>query len=192
MSGAPALPAVAERINAEHDQAHQAARSAIERAIECGRLLIEAKASVGHGDWLPWIEANLSFGPRQARNYMRIARQSAELEEANRQRDSDLTMREAVALLADNRQGDRDLAKAAVLEAEGNQLRAELDALEQRLDRAETVPECETVRDLAHDLMCRATDHRLRAGRELRRLVRWLRQRGHEVPAEIAAVDATS
>jgi Protein of unknown function (DUF3102) len=69
-SGSAALVA---RINAAHDQAHQSARTAIEYAAECGRLLIEAKTKVGHGGWLPWIEANLSFGARQAQRYIRLA-----------------------------------------------------------------------------------------------------------------------
>jgi hypothetical protein len=60
------LPSLAAQINATHDKAHAAVRSALEHAAECGRLLLEAKASVSHGGWLPWIEANLSFGPRQA------------------------------------------------------------------------------------------------------------------------------
>jgi hypothetical protein len=36
-------------------------------------LLIEAKAKVEHGDWLPWVEANLDFGERQAEKYARLA-----------------------------------------------------------------------------------------------------------------------
>jgi hypothetical protein len=65
--------ALVPRINAAHDQAHQSARTAIEHAVECGRLLLEAKAKVAHGQWLPWIEANLSFGVRQAQKYIRLA-----------------------------------------------------------------------------------------------------------------------
>jgi Protein of unknown function (DUF3987)/Protein of unknown function (DUF3102) len=66
-AGALTLPDLAARIESEHQAAHRAARTAIEHALECGQLLLEAKASVGHGGWLPWIEANLSFGERQAR-----------------------------------------------------------------------------------------------------------------------------
>ena len=45
----------------------------LKHAIECGRLLIEAKATLPHGAWLPWLEANVSFGARQAQKYMRLA-----------------------------------------------------------------------------------------------------------------------
>jgi len=53
---------LAGKIEAEHQAAIGAARSAMEHAIRCGQLLLEAKASIGHGGWLPWVEANLSSG----------------------------------------------------------------------------------------------------------------------------------
>ena len=46
----------------------------VECAAECGRLLLEAKKIMTHGSWLPWIEANLEFGERQAQKYLRTAR----------------------------------------------------------------------------------------------------------------------
>jgi hypothetical protein len=60
---------IAGRINAAHDRASAAARSAIEHAIECGRLLTEAKAQLPHGLWLPWLEANTVVGVRQAQRF---------------------------------------------------------------------------------------------------------------------------
>jgi hypothetical protein len=64
---------LAERIEAEHQAARAAARTAIEHAIECGRLLIEAKAAQPHGQWLPWLEAHTSVSARQSQRYMRLA-----------------------------------------------------------------------------------------------------------------------
>jgi len=74
------LPAatLAEAINREHDAAQAAARTAIEHAIEAGRLLIEAKDGSGHGEWLPWLEANTRVSVRQAQRYMRVARAAIE------------------------------------------------------------------------------------------------------------------
>ena len=69
-----ALPALAERINAAHDAAFRSAQSAIEAAVECGRLLIQAKAALEHGEWLPWLDANTRVGARQAQKYMRLAK----------------------------------------------------------------------------------------------------------------------
>jgi phage N-6-adenine-methyltransferase len=91
-----------ERINAAHDAAHGAARTAIEKAVECGQLLLEAKASIGHGGWLPWVKANLSFSDRQARKYMRLAQHAEEL--PNRNCGSDLGINEALAAISSERQ----------------------------------------------------------------------------------------
>ena len=85
--------------NAEHGQAHAAAKTAIENAIECGRLLLEAKSQVAHGEWLPWIEANLSFGPRQAQKYIRLADHAAVLPNANC--GSHLSINAALELIAE-------------------------------------------------------------------------------------------
>ena len=93
-----ALPDLAERINALHGQALAAAHTSIERAIECGRLLLQAKASIGHGGWLDWVEANLSFGDRQARKYMRVAANGEEI--VKRNCGSDLGINEALKLLS--------------------------------------------------------------------------------------------
>ena len=43
----------------------------LEKAIRIGELLAEQKAELGHGEWLPWVEENLPFTDRTARNYMR-------------------------------------------------------------------------------------------------------------------------
>ena len=50
--------------------------------MECGRLLTEAKAKVGHGNWLPWLEANFEFTPQWARSCIRLAERGAEIESA--------------------------------------------------------------------------------------------------------------
>lgn len=63
----------AQQIQSHHDAAHAAADSAIAHAKEAGRLLLEVKASLPHGEFTPWIEANLSVGARQAQRYMQAA-----------------------------------------------------------------------------------------------------------------------
>lgn len=42
-------------------------------AIEVGRLLIEAKEQVGHGEWLNWLEENFKLKKSSAENLMKIA-----------------------------------------------------------------------------------------------------------------------
>jgi hypothetical protein len=67
-------------------------RSAIQHAIAAGERLIEAKALVKHGEWLPWLRENTELPERTARSYTRLARESATV--------ADLpTVREAVAVL---------------------------------------------------------------------------------------------
>lgn len=41
--------------------------------IEIGRELIAAKAQVGHGEWLPWVEAEFGWTDRTAQKYMTVA-----------------------------------------------------------------------------------------------------------------------
>jgi hypothetical protein len=97
-----ALPDLAQAIEREHQAAHQAARTALEHAVACGVLLIQAKAEVGHGGWLPWIEANLSFGARQSQKYARLAEHADDLDQM-RIENSYLTIDQALAALADGK-----------------------------------------------------------------------------------------
>ncbi len=91
------LPALASAINRHHDAAQDAARTAIENAIECGRLLLQAKKQVGHGGWLPWLKANTSVSERQSQRYMRVATGAIE---GKYDATSDLTIDGALGLLA--------------------------------------------------------------------------------------------
>jgi hypothetical protein len=65
---------LAAQINAEHGTTlFGKAREALEHARRAGELLLQAKGSLGHGEWLPWIEANCKFSSRTAQGYMRLA-----------------------------------------------------------------------------------------------------------------------
>lgn len=75
------------RINELHAQAEELAQKAkevasktIEIAIECGKLLIEQKAKVGHGNWEKWCRDNLIFDIRTAQRYMGLFRKTREIE----------------------------------------------------------------------------------------------------------------
>jgi hypothetical protein len=95
----PHLSDLAAKINAEHQRALSAARTALEHARRAGELLTEAKAQCQHGQWLPWLKANVSFSERTAQNYMRVATRWEELQ-ANPQATADLTIEEGLKLLA--------------------------------------------------------------------------------------------
>jgi hypothetical protein len=40
--------------------------------IEIGRLLVESKELVGHGDWLPWLSREFQWSDTTAERYMRV------------------------------------------------------------------------------------------------------------------------
>jgi phage N-6-adenine-methyltransferase len=105
-AGGTRLPELAVEIGVAHLAANDAAQEALERAAECGRLLLEAKALVGHGNWLPWLEQNTTVGPRQSQKYMRLAQHWDELEVKSELTSSHLTLSDAVKLLAEPRDDD--------------------------------------------------------------------------------------
>jgi hypothetical protein len=69
------LTDLAERIKAAHAKVVWGARTNIETAMQCGDLLIAAKAQLKHGQWLPWLKENfgLHLDVRTAQVYMRLA-----------------------------------------------------------------------------------------------------------------------
>lgn len=81
-----------ETITAEILTLKQNAGDAI---IGIGQRLIEAKEMLPHGAWLPWLEEQVEFSERTARNFMRLAR-----EWTNRQALADLGAAKALTLLA--------------------------------------------------------------------------------------------
>jgi 16S rRNA G966 N2-methylase RsmD len=70
------LGTLAEQINAEHRACEAAATKAIEHAIRCGELLLEAKGSRKHGGWMAWLKENFEGSQDLANKYMRVARNS--------------------------------------------------------------------------------------------------------------------
>ena len=60
-----------------------------------GQRLIEAKAILPHGEWLPWLTEQVEFSERTAQSFMRLAR-----EWSNPQALADLGATKALALLA--------------------------------------------------------------------------------------------
>jgi len=60
----------AGRIIDLHNEVIASAVTTVKKAIEAGQLLTEQKAELPHGQFTQWIESNLPFTPRTARNYM--------------------------------------------------------------------------------------------------------------------------
>lgn len=92
------LPELADAINREHQAAIDHAQRAVEHALKCGRLLIQAKGKLLHGEFLPWLSKHCHVKERQAQNYMRVAKNWPAIAAKNAP-GADLTIRGALALL---------------------------------------------------------------------------------------------
>jgi hypothetical protein len=80
--------------------------------MDCGSLLIEAKARVSHGEWLPWLEKEChGISDRTARIYMQLSKHRPEIE-AKIGNIANLTLTEALKLI---RQDDATKPKLVVL-----------------------------------------------------------------------------
>jgi hypothetical protein len=66
-----------------HNEIVSYLRMSVKKAIRIGELLSEQKACLQHGEFLPWIKANLSFTERTAQNYMRLYTQRDLLKNEN-------------------------------------------------------------------------------------------------------------
>jgi DNA N-6-adenine-methyltransferase (Dam)/Protein of unknown function (DUF3102) len=69
-----ALSKLAREIDHHHQHAQHAVQSAFEHARQAGERLAEAKAMLGHGQWLPWLRANCGLSARTAQSYMQLAK----------------------------------------------------------------------------------------------------------------------
>ena len=93
------MNALADRINSHHAAAVHHARAVLEHARAAGALLLEAKDSCKHGEWLDWLAVNFEGSEKTAQNYMRIARRWEYIVAAAKpQHVADLTVREALHL----------------------------------------------------------------------------------------------
>lgn len=63
--------------------------------VDIGNRLLEAKAQLPHGEWLPWLEEKAEFSISQANRFMRLAK-----EYSNSSPVTNLGTRKALALLA--------------------------------------------------------------------------------------------
>jgi hypothetical protein len=87
MTFSNSLADLAARIKVEHESAGAAVRKGAEHAMAAGDMLIEAKAQIGHGLWLPWLRDHCELSVRVAQQYMRVAKGRAQIE-ANTNNDS--------------------------------------------------------------------------------------------------------
>ncbi len=96
-TGATELAGLAEKINSEHRACEQAAKSAVEHAMNAGDYLAEAKEQAGHGNFGAWLAANFAGSERTAQTYMKLSRNRDAL---NPKHAADLSIRGALAELS--------------------------------------------------------------------------------------------
>ncbi len=97
-------------------------RTSLPKAIKIGELLAGIKDKLEHGQWLPWIQKNLSFSERTAQNYLRFFEEKDRLKNAAIA-DLPLSVSGALALLSEPKASPEPPLDAA------NEARAaELDA----------------------------------------------------------------
>ena len=98
--GSNSLADLAARIRLEHCAAAEKLTEALRHAMTAGELLVEAKALVQHGQWLPWLADHVAISERTAQLYMRLAKNRGEIEATkSAMAIADLTLNEAAALL---------------------------------------------------------------------------------------------
>lgn len=62
-----------------HGEITEAFKTSLPKAIRIGEILAEKKSRLNHGEWIPWVRANLPFDKRTATNYMRLHRERGRL-----------------------------------------------------------------------------------------------------------------
>ncbi|MFZ4539369.1 DUF3102 domain-containing protein [Propionivibrio sp.] len=96
----PDVPSVLSNLSARIKiyarMAERSVQTAAAAAVTTGNLLIEAKAKLKHGEWEIWVTENCQLAVSTARAYMRLSKKIQQLDDSNRQRVSDLPLREAL------------------------------------------------------------------------------------------------
>lgn len=181
------LPTV-EQINLEHRLANSKASEAVQHATNCGLMLLQIKARLDHGEWLPWLNGEIESGrltvkTRQVQKYMQLAsntHRSAYLLESP-------SIRAALELLSDKEpeavQGalldvaaERQARQAAEVKAETERKARELFERRAQESQAESNERRKKVRELEEqiDLLttrdCMMQGRLEQAGQEIDRL----------------------
>lgn len=77
------LGLLASRIKAAHKSITEHSRNLLDRAIEAGDALNQAKIKLDqHGQWLAWLKTNCELSERSAQIYMQLANNKTKLKSA--------------------------------------------------------------------------------------------------------------
>jgi hypothetical protein len=97
------LETLAHVIRTADQGAAHAVANMVEHALTAGDALIQAKAKVGHGNWLKYLRDECEIGADSAERYMKLAR-GREVLEANSARMRNLSITQALKLIDGNKQ----------------------------------------------------------------------------------------
>jgi hypothetical protein len=100
------LPVLAEEIKRAVADARRHAGATLASAIEAGERLLEAKAQLDHGKWLPWLKEHVDLSERTAQLYMRLAR-NKDVTDTKSATAADLTISAAIKELTEPRWPDK-------------------------------------------------------------------------------------
>ena len=81
-------------------------------AMAAGDLLIEAKAQLKHGQWLPWLAKHCVISERTAQLYVKLAKKRTTIEKEQIRNVADLTLNGGTRFIGSNNYQDRDGAIA--------------------------------------------------------------------------------
>jgi hypothetical protein len=95
----PGSADIAKTLNAQY--AAVVAGGIVLKAIEFGHSLNRTKRDVGYGLWGSWVAANCKFTERTAFRYINLAEKQDKLPLKDQTRMSELTLNEALRLVAD-------------------------------------------------------------------------------------------
>ncbi len=146
---------LAGEINHYHAKCEEALGQAALYAKEAGDRLLKVKESLGHGQWLPWLQKNFDGAPRTAQAYMRIANNWNELQQ-KRSSASHLSIRGALG----------ELSSSVGSSEEEAAFDMELLAIRERLACADTLQEAVAVVRMSEELRHRKAEESVRTARE--------------------------
>lgn len=163
----------------------EAQRIGGEAIITIGQRLIEAKAMLKHGEWLPWLAEKVGYSERTAQGFMQLARTYS-----NPQLVADLGMRKALQLLA-LPESDREEFLSETHQVNGKE-KTVIDMTSRELEKA--IKERDEARKAAEQAQAdtraaqesrRSMEESLKEANSLMDLARMERMEAHERAAEL-------
>jgi len=108
------LSDLCSQINNHHKRALNLANSSLEYALKCGQALVDAKAQLSHGEWIPWLRDNCpDICTRQVQRYMRLAENWPQIQAKREVHPEEmLTVSGALALISDKVAGPNTTSKS--------------------------------------------------------------------------------